>query len=72
MAKSIILAQKEFNDKLNDLFNEALQEMPAFILRPMVAEIFRQLEEIEKRQYEQEKQAYEATQEEGKGDEKET
>ena len=49
--EEIILLKKEFEEKLVDLINTS--NLPAFILKPIIKELFEQLNVLEQQQLEQ-------------------
>lgn len=49
--EEIILMKKEFEEKLVNLVNES--NLPAFILKPIIKELFEQLNILEQQQLEQ-------------------
>lgn len=63
--KPTIIKLKETEEKIINLLNSS--DIPAFVLKPMVEKIYRQLEILEQQEYEKEKQSYQE-QTEKKGD----
>lgn len=49
--EEIILMKKEFEEKLVKLINES--NLPAFILKPIIKDLFEQLNVLEQQQFEQ-------------------
>lgn len=49
--EEIILKKKEFEEKLVELINKS--ELPAFILKPIIKDLFEQLNMLEQQQLEQ-------------------
>ena len=48
--EEIILKKREFEEKLVELINES--NLPAFILKPIIKDMFEQLNILEQQQYE--------------------
>lgn len=49
--EEIILRKKEFEEKIVNLINEA--NLPAFIIKPIIKDLFEQLNVLEQQQFEQ-------------------
>ena len=59
MNKPATMLREELGKEIDNLINGYLESLPAFIIRPIIQNVDRQLEEIEKRQLEADKKAYE-------------
>lgn len=62
MEKSITILREEFGNRFDSLVNEYLQQMPAFVIRSVIQNADRQLEQIEKQQLDADQKAYEESQ----------
>lgn len=47
----LIIKEREFKEKLVQLINES--QLPAFVIKPMLKEMFEQVNVLEQQQYEQ-------------------
>ena len=50
----LIIKEREFKEKLVQLINES--QLPAFVIKPMLKEMFEQVNVLEQQQYEQKKE----------------
>ena len=57
MGKPTILKLKETENEIVKILNEC--DIPAFVLKPMIEKIYRQLEVLEEQEYQKEKENYE-------------
>lgn len=57
MEKPTILKLKETESQIIEILN--MSEIPAFVLKPMIEKIYRELEVLEQQEYEKEKEKYE-------------
>lgn len=57
MEKPTILKLKETESQIIKILN--MSEIPAFVLKPMIEKIYRELEVLEQQEYEKEKEKYE-------------
>ena len=64
--RELILKEREFKMKIIDLINNS--NLPAFILKPTLKDLYEQLNDLEQQQYEEAKKAKE--EKKSKGDEK--
>ena len=65
MQKPTSLLLNEFSEKLDNLVNEYLQQIPAFVVRPIVGNALQQIAKIEEQQLKADMEAWEKEQKEG-------
>lgn len=65
MPKPASLLQNEFSEKLDNLVNEYLQQIPAFVIKPIVGNALQQIAKIEEQQLKADIEAWEKEQKEG-------
>lgn len=65
MSKPASLLQNEFSEKLDNLVNEYLQQIPAFVVRPIVGNALQQIAKIEEQQLKADMEAWEKEKKEG-------
>lgn len=65
MSKPVSILRNELNESIINLVNESLQQIPAFIIRPIIENVLRQIVQIEEQQLQMDMEAWEKEQKEG-------
>lgn len=68
MPKPTSLLQNEFSEKLDNLVNEYLYQIPAFVVKPIVGNALQQIAKIEEQQLKADIEAWEREQKEGENE----